>query len=362
MRHRRRKIILGIVVILVAALIAGRIYLPFWLTDYVNNVLNNIKGYKGSIVDVDVHLYRGAYTIHKLKISKENNGVPVPFFESELIDLSLQWGALFRGRIVSDVDFHKPVVNFAVNRSGKLAQTGEEVDWTKPLKELAPFDINLVTFDQGKVTFKNFSTNPNVDVDIHDLRAEVRNLRNVEDKDNALPSPIKVSGTSMGKGKFQLDGKLNILRPTPDMDLNIKLENANLTAFNDYSKAYALVDFEKGTLSVYSEIAVKSNKLSGYVKPVASDIQIVSLKNDGNPVELAWESVVAFFVQLFKNQPKDQLATKVPLQGSLDNIEGSTWATILGIFRNAFVQAFTRATDNTIDFSNAGTQEKEKKN
>lgn len=349
-KRRWRYILIGFVVVLIIGLIAARAYLPIWLKDYVNHVLaNDIKGYKGSIEAVDVHLYRGAYSIHGIRIYKNANGTRVPFFASQTIDLSVQWKALFNGRIVSDIDLIAPEINFAEDKKGDI-QTGENVDWNKPIKELMPLDINLVTFRGGKVSYKNPSTSPPVDIYIHNLNAEVRNLRNVEDVNIALPSPIKVSGTSIGKGKFNLEGRLNILKKTIDMDIDTRLENADLRAINDYSKAFAAVDFEKGTLSVYSEVVVKDNQLTGYIKPVAQDVHMIDLSKADNPIQGLWEVVVGTVMTIFTNHSEDQFATKVDLAGNLNKIESSTWSTIVGIVRNAFVQAFTRATDNTIDF------------
>jgi hypothetical protein len=44
---------------------------------------------------------------------------------------------------------------------------------------------------------------------------------------------------------------------------------------------------------------------------------------------------------LFKNQPENQLATKVELNGTLKNPKTSTLSTLANIFHNAFVQAYT---------------------
>ncbi len=58
-------------VFLLAGVIAARLYLGVWLLDYVNGVLNNIEGYKGSVESIDIDLYRGAYRIHHLKLYKK---------------------------------------------------------------------------------------------------------------------------------------------------------------------------------------------------------------------------------------------------------------------------------------------------
>ena len=96
-KHLWRKIGLGFAILLAAALIGARLYLPVWATGYVNRTLENIPGYTGSISDVDIHLYRGAYTIHDLKLFKKSKGIPVPFLDFKSSDLSIQWGALLDG-------------------------------------------------------------------------------------------------------------------------------------------------------------------------------------------------------------------------------------------------------------------------
>ncbi|MBS7229416.1 hypothetical protein KHA90_00120 [Flavobacterium psychroterrae] len=68
-------IITGIAVLLVAINFALE---PVAL-HYANKALADLKGYKGSIKDVDIHLYRGAYRIDTLVIDKIDNGKTQPF-------------------------------------------------------------------------------------------------------------------------------------------------------------------------------------------------------------------------------------------------------------------------------------------
>lgn len=339
---RKRHILYGGLALIFILLIAARLYLNVWLTNYVNRVLNDIPGYQGSIDDIGIDLYRGAYRIHGLKLMKTKAGIPVPFIAIDVTDLSIQWGALFHGRIVSNADLEKPVINFAVSPSGRAEQTGGEVDWSKPIRDLMPIDINLATFTQGKLTYQDFSTEPKVNIYIHNMSGEMRNLRNVVDGAEALPSSIIVKGDSIGGGALHLDGKMNILPSPPDMNLNVKLENVNLPALSDYTQAYAGVDVEQGTLHIYSEFNIKKGRISGYIKPLASNIHLIDLNKGKNPIEVAWEVVVATVVELFTNQSKDQFATKIPLSGNLNNVQTDGFATIAGIIRNAFIQSFRK--------------------
>lgn len=159
-KHVARNMAVGFLIVLAIALIGGRIYLPYYVTDYANKTLANIPGYTGSVSDVDIALWRGAYVIHDLKILKKTKGIPVPFVDIKKTDLSIQWGALFKGAVVGDVTLYNPIVNFAVSQSGQTAQTGTDTDWTKPINDLMPLDINFLEIDNGKISYRDFSASP----------------------------------------------------------------------------------------------------------------------------------------------------------------------------------------------------------
>ena len=344
--YRKKRYWIPVVTLLVMIAVVW-IYLDIWTTKYVNRVLGTIPGYQGSVSDVNVHLYRGAYQIHDLKLSKLNGKIPTPFIDIKLVDLSVQWGALIHGRIVSDIELDQPVLNFAKAKNG-AKQTGKETDWTTPIKKLTPIDINKVTMKQGEIHYKDFSADPKVDLFVKNLNGEMTNLRNVEKKGEKLPSTIHGTGTSIGDGKLSLDGKLNVLREIPDMDLAGKLENAHLPAINNYAEKFAAINFEKGELNVYTKFTVKNSYLSGYVKPIATNIHIISMKHAANPVQYVWEAFVGGVVEIFSNQRKDQFATQINLQGSLNKPDTDVWSTLGGILHNAFVQALSKDVKNDL--------------
>ena len=340
-KHRKRNILLGSVAVLAVALIGARIYLPVYVTKYVNRTLDNIPGYTGSISDVDIALWRGAYAIHDLTLKKKVKDVPVPFIDIEKTEFSIEWRALFHGSVVGEATLYKPVINFATGKSGS-DQTGTETDWTKPIKDLMPLDINFVEIRNGKIAYKNFNSSPNIDLYINDLDAKVTNLRNVEDKNAALPSDITVRGNSIGKGKLAIDGKMNILKQVPDMDITGKLESVSLPALNTYANAFAGLDFNAGNFDLYTDFNVKDGNVSGFVKPLLRNIDLIDQKDTG--LDVLWESVVSVVLEIFSNQQRDQVATQIALEGKIDSPETNFWTTIGGILRNAFVKAYTNTT------------------
>src|SRR6476659_2401286 len=93
--HRLRTWSVGLVVVLAVLLIAIRLALPHLVRNYVNRTLSMIPDYRGEVGDIDIHLWRGAYTIHDAKVVRTSGKVPVPFFSAPRVDLSVQWRELF---------------------------------------------------------------------------------------------------------------------------------------------------------------------------------------------------------------------------------------------------------------------------
>ncbi|MEJ0032717.1 MAG: DUF748 domain-containing protein [Bacteroidota bacterium] len=349
----------GILLILVAA----RMIMPYFVTRYVNKVLSDLEGYRGSIYDVDIHLYRGAYSIDSLKIFKVDGNKEVPFIDIPVTDLSVEWKALFDGAVVGEVVFDHPKLNFIGGHEGTKDeetkepagnQAGGGVDWTKPIKDLMPLKINRLEIQHGTINFHNFTTKPKVSIALDDLQAVALNLNNASGQEERLPSTISATATSIGGGRLTLNAGMNVLKEIPDMDLDLKFEQINMPALNDFFMAYAKVDVEKGSFNVYSEITIDSGIVAGYVKPIAVGVKLVDWENDKEqPLNLLWQSFVGLVKDVFKNQKENQFATKVPIEGDLNKLQTGTWPTVWNIFRNAFVKAFDRDTDNSVQFTGA---------
>lgn len=313
-------------------------------------------GYTGHVEDIDIQLIRGAYQIDDLRIRKINGKIKEPFLFIPKTDLSVEWKALFKGRLVSEVECYKPEINFAFSKDEASSQTGAEVDWTAFLKKLLPIKINRFAVIDGEVNLTSLITQPRADLSIKRFQGEVRNIRNVDDRNQKLPSPVVASGDVPGYGgTMKFSANMNLLKVVPDFDYNLMFDNLQLVKLNDLARAYGNVDFERGTVSVYSEMAMLDKKLNGYIKPLTKGMAIFKLN------EHEHRSVGRFFTELLaqigtdvlKNQKHDQIATRIPLNGTYDDIKTAVWPTIFGLLRNAYIEAFRHEFDNNITLKDA---------
>lgn len=333
--------------LLVVALIGFRLYLPTIVKDYVNARINALDGYSGSIVDIDLFLWRGAYQIDGLRIYKDKMGTETPFAAADTVDLSIEWTALFKGAVVAEIDIYNAELNFT------KYQTGEGAGWKKLADKLSPFDINRFDIHSGRVEYADYTAEPNVHLFIDGIDANITNIRQIINKDEKLPSNITLSGTSIGGGALSINGSMDALRDLPDMDLAMELENADLTAINDYARDAVAIDFESGNLNLYSELAIADARLVSYLKILATDVSLVDLKQDSNPINALYESLASVFIEIFENQEEDQFALRIPIEGNLGDPDSDNWSAFLSVFENAFGNAFTRDEDGTINFRDA---------
>lgn len=352
----KKWIIIGVIIVI---LIVIRLLLPSFVLKFVNKSLSDLENYEGSVKDVDMNLYRGAYVIDSIEILNKTEGSPEPFIFIERLDISLHWSALFRGVIAGEIVIKKPELNFVVTEQG-TKQDGSGEDWTQSLKNLMPVRINRFEIEDGKVNYKDYSSNPKVDVFVDSLFLVATNISNANKSDELLPASIYATGTTLGNGLVTIDTKANLIKQIPDFDLDFKLENMNLISLNNLFKAYTKTDIERGNLSVFIELALNNGTFTGYLKPVFEDLKFVDWgkKEESNKL---WESIVGFFAEIFENQPKDQLASRIPLNGNIGKTEVGVFPAIWTLLRNAFIESLGKNLDFSVDVEGSSEEKKDDK-
>lgn len=312
--------------------------------------------YTGHIDDVDIALLRGAYQINDLRIRKINGKIKEPFVYIPKTDLSVQWRSLLKGKLVGEVETYKPELNFSFSQNESERQTGQEVDWTVLVKDLLPIEINRFAVINGRIDLTSLLTQPKTDLSMHRVNGEIRNIRNVEEKSGSLPSPLWATGDVPGYGgTMRFDANTYLLKPLPDFNYNLRFTDLQMVKLNTLARKYANIDFERGTLSVFSEMAMKDGKLNGYLKPLTKEMKIFKLdENEKRSVgKFLTELLAQGGTALLKNQKRDQVATRIPLSGSVENVETGLWPTLFGVLRNAYIEAFKGEFDNDITFKDA---------
>lgn len=343
-KRRSRWRIFGIFILIVIFLLClGRAMLPWALRSYVNRTIDQSPLYDGKIGDIEVSLYRGAYTIKDVRLVKKTGSVPVPLFAAKRVDLAIEWPALLQRKLVGRVSMIEPELNFVDAPSEGDAQSGAGGPWMKILNDLSPFKINSVRIHDGSVHFRTFTSEQPVDVYLSQLQGAIDNLTNIRDEITPLITTITANGLAMDQAKFEYQMKMNPFSYRPTFHLAVRLLGLDVTKTNNLARAYGAFDFESGWFDLVIEMDVKEGLVEGYVKPLFRNLKVFSLTKDireDNVLELFWEAMVGVATNLLKNPPRDQLATLVPFRGDMSGPRTDVLAAIGNVLRNAFIRAY----------------------
>lgn len=343
---------MGFVLLVVIGLFtAARLLLPSELRKYVNRTLDHNQLYEGRIGDVQVHLLRGSYSIHDVKISQRTGNVPVPLLAAKRVDFSVQWNALVHGRIVGQFVMQEPELNFVASSDQNEAQTGAGAPWLQVIRDLFPFKINSAIVKEGSVHFRAFKSDKPVDVYLSHFNATIDNLSNIRDETDPLVTKVQASAVAMDQARLDYKMTLDPFSYRPTFHMAVRLLGLDVTKLNDLALTYGKFDFKRGWFDLVIESDSKEGQITGYVKPLFRNLKIFSLKEDiseDNVLQFFWQALVGGLTSVLKNFPRDQFGTLIPFTA---DASGSTnteiLATIGNILRNAFVRAYLPRLETT---------------
>jgi len=356
-KHKRLRIWL----IILGSVIALRIALPYVLLHFANQRLAAMKGYFGHIEDIDLALYRGAYRIDRFHLDKVDSASHqrTRFLGAELIDLSVEWGALFDGGIVGELEIEKPQLRFTLDQAEPADVQKDTASLGDLLKDFMPLRINRLALHDGRIEYADPGSQPPLDLALTNVESVAKNLSSIAEEGRLLPATIDATATLYG-GAMKFNMAMDPLSRQSMFDMNLDLEGMELRQVNAFFQAYADFDVNSGSMSLYTEIATRDGAFKGYVKPIIKDLDVLGKEDKkDNVLRKLWEGIVGTAGAILTNPGEDQVATKIPLEGRLDDPNVRTWVAIVDLLRNAFIRALEPAIDREISIASP-LQQKQK--
>ena len=116
---------------------------------------------------------------------------------------SLQWSAMFSGRIVTDQVIDHPVIHFTRPQAAKELEASPEhqQSWQEVLFAMQEVQINEVRITNGEITYReNAATKP---LHITELNVWAENIRNVRSAPAQYPSHIQIEMVVFEQGALR---------------------------------------------------------------------------------------------------------------------------------------------------------------
>lgn len=352
-KSRKWKTAYSVIAGIVVLLIVLRLLLPTFVLRYANRTLANLDGYYGQVADIDIALYRGAYQLDGLYLNKVDSasGDQTRFFAVKEIDLSIEWRSLFRGAIVGELLFDSPELIFTKEKAEIGTVAKDTNDFRQLLKDFMPLRVNRFEVQNGSIHYTDSTSSPLVDISLKQAYILAENLKNTSRKDEKLPSTIRAQAHAYA-GTLTLDMRMDALAEKATFDLTAEIKGANLPDLNDFFIAYGRFDISKGTFGLYSEFAADGGRYKGYVKPIVKDLEVVGLEDrEDSFFQRAKEAIIGFVGKILENPKEEQVATRVPIEGSFGETDIFVWEAVWQVLKNAFIEALMPSVDNAIDIN-----------
>ena len=352
-RHRTIEVTVISVIVIIIAL---RLVAPYALEKAVNYAIDSTPGLSGHVGDVDIALYRGAYQVEDIEINLIDGDLPRPLIKIAQLDISVLWSALLRGRIVAEMTFVEPQLYYAdnANRQEHINDDAQdEQTWITLANRLVPFSIDRIDIVDGVLIFETISGELKTHTEIQDVHGQVTNLTNSKARTGSMITNLNLNAEIAGVCPLHISGSYDPYATKTTFNIDVEMQRLPVKHIDHLISFYTPFDVEAGQLDFAMEFAAKQGQVSGYVKAGIYGLSVFDWQQDvvedgDNPFQWIFEAVTGGISELFEGGKKDLIATRIPLEGQIDDIKTPLWPAIVGIVRNAFIKSFDIKVDKVV--------------
>lgn len=201
--------------------------------------------------------------------------------------------------------------------------------------------IGTLNVVNGNVGLVNARHKPEYRLFLSDAALTVKNLSNRSD-DGACE--VTLGGKFMGAGAAKVIANFRPEKDgAADFDIDVGIQDTDMRTLNDLFRAHGRFDVAAGSFSFFSELRAKNGEISGYVKPLFTNLDIHDSRQDREKpaMKRLYERVIEAISHMFENTASHQVGTAVEIKGRLDDPKVNRWTTLFGLVENAFFKAST---------------------
>ena len=245
---------------------------------------------------------------------------------------------------------HEPQLNLVQSEANEEKQLGTGVNWPQEIRDLFPFQLNVVEARNGLVTFRAPGISTNDSLTMRDFKMQLLNLTNVQDLEEPAFADLDVRGCIMGNAPITLTGSID--PNETDADVRHRSLDRRRAARRREPVAARVLESRRRDGRVLDVLGARGRR--GPLRRLrAADPRGPEIPErqdeDGGPFRKAWEGLVNLAAKIFENKQEDQVATQIPLRGEITDPDVDVVTAIVNLLRNAFVAAFSHSLEGSIN-------------
>jgi hypothetical protein len=193
----------------------------------------------------------------------------------------------------------------------------------------------------GSLGLINRSATPSYRVFLSGMDLSVKNFSN---QFSQGPATARLTGKFMGSGRTQAAATFRPEDKGPDFDLEVRIDDTDMTTMNDLLRAYGKFDVVRGLFTFYTELKVKNQQVNGYIKPLFREVKAYDRRQDSEKslFRKLYEKLVGGVSRILQNRtPRKEVATKAAIHSQLGDggAKVNTVQALGNLVRNAFFRA-----------------------
>jgi len=336
--RRAPKIAVGValaIVVLGVAVAALATPLATWRT---RKALSGLEGMRARFASVEVHLLALSYEIRGLRIEKLSSaGAATPLFEVERLRVGLYGKELLHGHLVGSADLDRPRLTLIdAKRPAERQSPREAPKVARRLERLTPFRLDRVQVKDGEVRWIDRREPEAPVLRLHGVEATLENFATRATLARHEPTVLAARGTLQRTGAVAIFATADPLAKALTFAGQATLKHLALRELRAMLAAKSDVAPTRGTIDMFVRFEARDGALTGGVRPVAQGADLAAAKDGIGPAIKAFVADAA--LEIFKDHKTDEVATNIPIEGSVSGAQVQAMPTIMSILRNAFVR------------------------
>jgi len=313
---------------------------------YTRRTLAKVKGYTITLGDVHLQPTKLNVALEELKIMKKSaGGEERPMVFVEHLEMGLLWKELLHKNLVGKVYVENGKVNLIAAKA-KEDQQVELPDLAKQLDALLPLRLDRIDARRCELTFIDKTKKEVPKVWLHEIEATVENLSTRAALARGEPTVVAMSSKLQKTGELSAYVTADPLAKGLWFSGQVKAVGLDMVEFHDLIASNSGLALSKGELDVFIEFDARGDKLTGGVRPILKNAEVIQAKPGiGN-----WfKDVLAdAAIDLLSDRVpgRNAVATSIPIEGDLTKPDIQLWPTVLGVIRNAFVAGIESSFEN----------------
>lgn len=242
--------------------------------------LNTLDGYETTAERAEVDFPAGRLSFFDITLTRKGGAVGRPFITIARLDIVIEPTAVDRDSVTyKAITLHQPSMTFVTGDSAETSQLTFDPQWQDKVNVL-PYPTDLVEIFDGRVEYRDDTTDPPTSLVVSDL-----DLR-VDDLGRARVEGGRRGATLTGRAKVmdlsELDLALQFTPGVVDLDAAIEfhLEPLPLPELNQLIEGRLGVDVSSGTLALDADLDVHDNRLHGTITPALDGVRVLGLDEE----------------------------------------------------------------------------------